>query len=164
MAVKRFRTSTTLLENKQVSLETRTSKYILDPYKRRSSTELKSVDTNGSETLTLSPGELLMHALGSCLALTARAQSENMQIQLNSFKVDVTGEVDIDATKADLANVHSGLSRIIKTYYIDADNSADEIKAFIDTVEAVCPIHATLKNPGDFQTKIIHESKADDLN
>lgn len=139
MAKKRFRATTSLLGSKQVSCSAREQSFVMD--RRRIADE---VDTE--PRIRMTPGELLLQALGSCLVLTAETFAEKDGFVLRSLSVDLTGEIDSDGGKGQPA-IGLGLTRLIMSVQIEADHTDVEIQAFVARIMEACPIHATLVNP-----------------
>lgn len=148
MVVKRFRASAHLKSGKTVRLSSRQAEFTISRLKTEESED-------ESVRLQITPGELLLQALGSCLLLTGEAWAEKKGIKLKSFDLDLVGEVDGTGSKGKIDSASLGLSRILTTFYIDADNSDAEIEDFISFICENCPIHASLSHAPQFENTIV---------
>ena len=89
----------------------------------------------GGTNEAMNPLEALLCSLGACKMMVVRFFYQAKQINLKSMRVEILGEIDSDRLKGK-PNVKIGFSKIITNYYIDADNTDEEIKdlvAFIET-------------------------------
>lgn len=75
------------------------------------------------------------------------------QINLKSMRVEILGEIDSDRLKGK-PNVKIGFSKIITNYYIDADNTDEEIKDLVAFIETTCPVKDTIVNAPEMELHI----------
>ena len=70
------------------------------------------------------------------------------------MRVEVDGVFDPDGFRGKNPAAKVGLSTISTRYHIDADNTPEEITAFVEFIEAHCPVHDTLVNPPQLSYEI----------
>ncbi len=138
-----FKAKATLIEGLTTQVESRGFSYILD--------EPPSL---GGNDKGMNPVEALLSALGACKCIVARAFAENHGINLKSIHIDLDGVLDPDGFLGKNQNAKIGFSKITTKYYIQADNSEDEIKKFVAFIESHCPVHDTLQNAAEFASAI----------
>lgn len=96
--------------------------------------------------------EALLAALASCKSIVARAFARKHGIALRSVRVDCEGVLDPDGFLGRNPDAKIGYSEIETIYHIEADNSPEEIAAFVEFIEGNCPVDDTLTNT----PKLIH--------
>lgn len=110
-----------------VRCESRGFSYLLD----------EAIEDGGTDT-GMSPLESLMASMGACKCITARAAAKLRKIDLSEIRIDVDGELGRNADgKRQLLSVTS-------KFHIKANNTKEEIEAFVAFVEGHCPAHNTL--------------------
>ena len=90
------------------------------------------------------PLEVLLIALGSCLATVAAIVAKQEGIDLDGFSIEVEGDYDLDFLLGKTQEGRSGFLEIRQKVLIDADLSTAEKKAFFDKVHARCPVTGSL--------------------
>lgn len=146
MAIEVFKAETTALGGLKVNCKSREFEFTLD--------EPKNL---GGTNTGMNPVEALLNSLGACLVIVAQSYARVKKINLKSFKVNLEGELDPDGFRYINPNAKKGFSKISVTFYVKADNTEQEIKDFIEFVEATCPVHDTITNSPVFESKIITE-------
>lgn len=144
MAIETFKAETTLLSGVKVSCKARDFEITLDEPK-----------TSGGTDTGMNPVEALLNSLGACLTIVAKSFARAKKINLKSFKVDLEGELDPDGYMGKNPDIKKGFSKIKTTFHIEADNTEEEIKDFIDFVNNTCPVHDTIENTPEFETEIV---------
>ena len=97
----------------------------------------------GGTNEAMNPLEALLCSLGACKMMVVRFFYQAKQINLKSMRVEILGEIDSDRLKGK-PNVKIGFSKIITNYYIDADNTDEEIKDLVAFIETTCPVKDTI--------------------
>ncbi|MQS89197.1 OsmC family protein [Companilactobacillus mishanensis] len=110
--------------------------------------------TSAGTNKGMNPIEALLTALGSCQVMTAKGFAKAKGINLNNIRVNVDGVIDLDGFLGKNPDAKIGFSKLISTFYIDADNTDEEIQDFVDFINATCPVHDTIENTPEFETKI----------
>lgn len=144
MAIKTTTAEVTLENGVQVSCKSRNFEITLDEPR-----------SSGGTDAGMNPVEALLNSLGACLTIVAKTFAEAKNIHLKSFKVGLEGELDPDGHMGKNPNAKKGFSKIKSTFHVEADNTEEEIKDFIDFVNYTCPVHDTIANTPEFETKIV---------
>lgn len=100
----------------------------------------------GGKDSAMNPVEALLGALGACKGIVAKSFARLHKIKLHDIRIDVKGELDTDGFTGKNKNAKIGFSKITTHFYIQADNSEEEIKAFINFIEQTCPVYDTIRN------------------
>lgn len=108
----------------------------------------------GGKDEGMNPLEAVLSALGACKCVVARAFAKPNGIRLRHVRVEVDGVFDPDGFWGKNPAAKVGLSTISTRYHIDADNTPEEITAFVEFIEAHCPVHDTLVNPPQLSYEI----------
>jgi uncharacterized OsmC-like protein len=104
--------------------------------------ELFAAEDNGA-----TPVELLLVALAGCLTAGIASVAANRGIQLYSVKAVVTGEMDMQGILGIDPEVRNGFGQINVRYEIDADATADEIKAVVAQSQKRSAVFDSLTTP-----------------
>ena len=107
----------------------------------------------GGTNEAMNPLEALLCSLGDCKMMVVRFFYQAKQINLKSMRVEILGEIDSDRLKGK-PNVKIGFSKIITNYYIDADNTDEEIKDLVAFIETTCPVKDTIVNAPEMELHI----------
>ena len=107
----------------------------------------------GGTNEAMNPLEALLCSLGACKMMVVRFFYQAKQINLKSMRVEILGEIDSDRLKGK-PNVKIGFSKIITNYYIDADNTDEEIKDLVAFIEKTCPVKDTIVNAPEMELHI----------
>lgn len=107
----------------------------------------------GGTNEAMNPLEALLCSLGTCKMMVVRFFYQAKQINLKSMRVEILGEIDSDRLKGK-PNVKIGFSKIITNYYIDADNTDEEIKDLVAFIEKTCPVKDTIVNAPEMELHI----------
>lgn len=107
----------------------------------------------GGTNEALNPLEALLCSLGACKMMVVRFFYQAKQINLKSMRVEILGEIDSDRLKGN-PNVKVGFSKIITNYYIEADNTEEEIQDLVNFIEKTCPVKDTIVNAPEMELHI----------
>lgn len=107
----------------------------------------------GGTNEAMNPLEALLCSLGACKMMVVRFFYQAKQINLKSMRVEILGEIDSDRLKGK-PDVKIGFSKIITNYYIDADNTDEEIKDLVAFIEKTCPVKDTIVNVPEMELHI----------
>ena len=99
---------------------------------------------SGGTKWGMNPVELLLASLGSCMTIAAFYLAPSQNIRVESFSVEVEGDVDPDGFMGLNPSVRNGLSEIRVTPHIKCDASDDRACEFVKLVASRCPVHDTL--------------------
>lgn len=126
----------------QVKCEARGLSFILD----------EPIEAGGTN-IGMNPMECLLSALGGCKIIVAKMFAKAKGIKLNNIKLEFEGTFDIDGCMDKNPDARVGYSQIVTKYYMDADNSLEELEAFAEFIDTHCPVMDTVVNG----TNPIHE-------
>ncbi|GKS11232.1 peroxiredoxin [Paenibacillus chitinolyticus] len=99
----------------------------------------------GGTDTGMNPVEALLGSLGACQSIVARVYAKKFNINLEDFRVEVEGDLDLDGffKKAD---VRPGYSDIRYTFYIKTDAPRERVEEFVKFLEETCPVGDTIAN------------------
>lgn len=109
----------------------------------------------GGTDTGMNPVEALLSSLGACKCIVANAFAKAQGIDLRSIRIGLDGVLDPDGFLGANPEAKVGFSAITTRYTIDAGNSPEEIAAFVEFIEAHCPVHDTLVNPAVMHHEIV---------
>ncbi len=108
----------------------------------------------------MNPGEALLSALGGCKYIVAKMFYQKCSINLNKINIEVEGEVDTEALMNEVQGKNKnkdlkiGFRKITTKWYIDANNTKEEIEEFVEFVESHCPMKDTIEDRPDLKVEI----------
>jgi uncharacterized OsmC-like protein len=100
-----------------------------------------------SEDHGATPVEFVLVGLASCLTAGVAAVAQNREIQLNSVKATIEGDMDILGILGADPEVRNGFSGIRVNYEIDADASQQEIEAIVAQSQKRSAVFDVITNP-----------------
>ena len=138
-----FKAVTEAKDGLTISCQARDFEYTLDEPK-----EL------GGNDMGMNPVESILCSLGACKSIVVKAFARAHKIKINSVRIELEGVLDPDGFLGKNPDAKIGFSEIKTHFFIDADNTAEEITRYIDFVERNCPVQDTIVNAPDFKTEI----------
>jgi len=98
----------------------------------------------GGKNAGPNPVELLLVALGTCQEIMYSAYASVMGIHLDSVKVDLKGDIDLNGMLGLDENTPAGFTKI--TFKTNIESNADEetLMNLIEAVEKHCPVMDTI--------------------
>ena len=121
---------------------------------------LDEPEESGGSNGGMNPGEALLSALGGCKYIVAKMFYQKFRINLIKINIEMEGEIDSEAfvnkAKGNNKNqdIRVGFTKITTKWFIDANNTKEEIEKFIEFVDNHCPMLDTLSNSPEFITEI----------
>lgn len=100
-----------------------------------------------SEDHGATPVEFVLVGLASCLTAGVAAVAQNRNIQLNSVKATIEGDMDILGILGADPEVRNGFNGIRVNYEIDADASQQEIEALVAQSQKRSAVFDVITNP-----------------
>ncbi len=100
-----------------------------------------------SEDNGVTPAEIALVALASCLTAGMAAIAQHRKIQLRSVVAEISGTMDIQGILGIDSDVRNGFQAIRVNYKIDADASPDEIKALVAQAQKRSAVFDVITNP-----------------
>lgn len=134
MANQKMKSAVTLKEGYQVEVKAREFKVVLD-----------EPEQFGGTNAGMTPTELLLSALGSCLTITISMFSKSFHVDIKELKVDIEGELDPMGVMRSDENLRSGFSAIHVNVHIVSDAPQSRIERLVKTAEQKCPVSDTLR-------------------
>jgi len=100
----------------------------------------------GGTDTGMNPVEALLASLGACQSIVARVYAPKFGINLEDFRVEVEGDIDLDGF-FDKSDVRPGYSDIRYTFFIKTDSPKEKVEEFVSFLESKCPVGDTIANP-----------------
>jgi len=100
------------------------------------------------------PVEYVLVGLASCLTAGVAAVAQNRQIQLNRVSATLEGAMDVQGILGIDSDVRNGFSDIKVTYDIDADATADEIRAIVEQSQKRSAVYDIVTNPTNVSVEV----------
>jgi uncharacterized OsmC-like protein len=108
-----------------------------------------------SEDNGATPVELVLVALASCLTAGVAAVAQHREIQLRSVAATIEGGMDVRGILGMDSDIRNGFSDIKVTYKIDADASADDIKALVAQSQKRSAVFDIVTNPTNVSVEVV---------
>lgn len=99
-----------------------------------------------------SPEEMLLGAVGQCLAVGYAGAASARGIRINSLEIDVAGHVNLPAAYG-VEEGHPGFDRIEVNVNLDSDAPAEELEDLHRKVVERAPIPQTVSRPVEVDVK-----------
>jgi len=103
----------------------------------------------------VTPPELVLVALASCLTAGVAAVAQNREIQLHKVSATIEGAMDVRGVLGADSDVRNGFSDIQVTYDIDADASPDEIRALVAQSQKRSAVYDIITNPTNVSVQVL---------
>jgi len=100
-----------------------------------------------SEDNGITPPEMVLVGLAGCLTAGIASVAQNRNIQLNSVKATIEGDMDLQGVLGIDADVRNGFSGITVRYEIDAEATDAEIQAVVAQSQKRSAVFDVLTNP-----------------
>ena len=107
-----------------------------------------------SEDHGATPVELVLAGLASCLTAGVASVAQNRDIQLNSVKATLEGDMDIQGILGIDGDVRNGFNGITVRYEIDADATDDEIRAVVAQSQKRSAVYDVITNPTNVSVEV----------
>jgi len=107
-----------------------------------------------SEDNGATPVELVLAGLASCLTAGVASVAQLREIQLNSVTATLEGNMDIQGILGIDPDIRNGFSNIRVTFDIDADASADDIKAVVAQSQKRSAVFDIITNPTNMHVSV----------
>jgi uncharacterized OsmC-like protein len=107
-----------------------------------------------SEDRGATPVEFVLVGLASCLTAGVAAVAQNREIQLNSVKATIEGDMDILGILGADPEVRNGFDGIRVSYEIDADATPQEIEALVAQSQKRSAVFDIVTNPTNVSVSV----------
>ena len=101
----------------------------------------------GGQDTAPNPVELVLAALGTCQEVIYSAYAAFFGIELESLKIDVKGDLDLQGLFGLDPEANAGFNQVVYDVYIKSSASPEAIRKLVETVNAHCPVLDTLERP-----------------
>ena len=98
----------------------------------------------GGTNLGMNPVELLLSSLSSCMTIATYYLAPSQGIELESFRVELEGDMDPDGFMGMNPDVRHGFTQIRIVHHIKCNAPADKAREFVKLVESRRPVSDTL--------------------
>ena len=95
----------------------------------------------------ITPVEYVLVALGGCLTAGIAAVAQQRSIQLRSVRAALAAEMDLHGILGADPDVRNGFSGVAVSYQIDADATAEEIRAVVAQSQKRSAVYDILTSP-----------------
>ena len=92
---------------------------------------------NGGSDSGLSPLELLLGSIGSCMAMTLFIYSYMKKIPLDSIAVDIEGDINTEALVDMSSSVRTGFQDIRAHFRVQSRAPEEQVRALIELAESI---------------------------
>jgi len=93
------------------------------------------------------PVEFVLVGLASCLTAGVASVAQNRDIQLNSVKATIEGDLDVLGILGADPEIRNGFTAIRVNYEIDADASQEDIEALVAQSQKRSAVYDVITNP-----------------
>jgi uncharacterized OsmC-like protein len=107
-----------------------------------------------SEDHGATPAEIALVALASCLTAGVASVAQNREIQLRSVTATVEGEMNVLGILGGDPDVRNGFTGIKVAFDIDADGSADDLKALVAQSQKRSAVFDMITNPTNVTVEV----------
>jgi len=101
------------------------------------------------------PVEYVLVALGSCLTAGVASVAQQREIQLRSVKATLSAEHDLHGILGADPEVRNGFNGVKVDYEIDADASAEDIRAIVAQSQKRSAVFDIVTNPTDVSVTVV---------
>ena len=103
----------------------------------------------------ITPVEYVLVALGSCLTAGIASIAQQRKIQLRSVQATVEAEHDLHGILGADPQIRNGFTGVRVSYTIDADATADEVKALVAQSQKRSAVYDILTNPTNVTVDVL---------
>jgi len=94
------------------------------------------------------PVEYLLGSLGSCICIMSRIVADKMDLNLDSVRTEVEGDIDYSGM-VNPEKVRPGVGEIRVKVEVEGNLNEDQKRKIVETAENRCPVTDTLKHSVD---------------
>lgn len=135
MAIQQFHAQAQLQEGVKVAVTARDFAFTID----------EPADLGGTDT-GMNPVEALLGSLAACQSIVARVYAEQFKVQLDDFRVEIEGDIDLDGFFGK-SDVRPGYSEIRYNFHIKSSSPQANVDQLVEHLHSVCPVGDSLANP-----------------
>ena len=101
------------------------------------------------------PVEILLLAQAGCILMVGRVVAMEMGIDLKSFKVEVSGNLNPAKFMGKETQDRAGFKSIEIKVYVESDADRETLQKWLETVEERCPVKDNLVNETPIKTVLM---------
>ena len=113
--------------------------YLIDLKTRQFSLQIDQPAPSGKDAGP-TPLEYYLCSLGGCMCTIGKTIAQQRKIDLKSIDVKIVGDIDTDFLLGKTKEGRAGFTEIKMYVTIDAPLSQEEKEAFVEEIEARCPL------------------------
>ncbi len=98
--------------------------------------------------------ELILAALGACMAGTFAAQATARAVEIDALAVDVEGAIDLNGFFG-LKPVPAGLADVKLTFRVRTDADDATLQEILDAARSLSPVHDSVTRPVAVETELV---------
>lgn len=122
-------------------------------HKRRFNFDADHPEIFAAQDKGATPVEYMLVGLASCLTAGVASVAQHRNIQLNSVRATMEGDMDIQGILGIDSDVRNGYQRINVTFDIDADASPEDIEALVAQSQKRSAVYDIITNPTVIQVE-----------
>src|SRR4029077_7635952 len=107
-----------------------------------------------SDDKRVTPVEVVLVALGGCLTAGVAAVAQQRSIQLRSVRATLTAEMNLHGILGADPDIRNGFSGVTVAYQIDADATAEEIRALVAQSQKRSAVYDIVTNPTNVTVEV----------
>lgn len=119
-----------------------------------------SKNKNFQELNAPSPIEYVLAGYAGCINAVGNLVAKELNIELNSLQVEISGSIDTDKYQGKHTNVRAGFNAIQVIVKPNADATFEELENWLKIVESRCPVYDNLINPTPIHVSLVNEFKS----
>ncbi|MFO7863794.1 MAG: OsmC family protein [Salinivirgaceae bacterium] len=100
------------------------------------------------------PMELFLASLPACICAIGRIIANQKRFELNGISVEVEGDIDKDFLLGKTTEGRAGFTEIRAFVKVDANMTQEEKDAFVEEIEARCPIADNISKTSKIATSV----------
>src|SRR5437762_4778764 len=124
-------------------------------HKTSTSFEADHPEIFASQDNGITPIELVLVGLASCLTAGVAAVAQNRGVQLRSVEAKLEGSMDIQGILGMDSDVRNGYDDIKVTFHIDADASKKDIEAIVAQSQKRSAVYDVITNPVNVTVEVV---------
>lgn len=104
-----------------------------------------------------SPVEYILAGFAGCINAVGNLVAKELNIELKSLQIEISGELDIDRYQGKTTNQRAGFKSIEVIVKPTSDASVNELQKWIEQVESRCPVQDNLVNATPVYLNLVKE-------
>lgn len=101
------------------------------------------------------PIDYYLVSLGGCFGAIGRLIANQRRLPLRGMEIRVEGDLDVEVILGKSEEARAGFTELRVRVKIDADMSLEEKRAFLEEIEARCPVSDNTSNPTQLHSELV---------